>query len=132
MLLLAGLGVLAGFRAWRWAGLVAVPALVMAVPWLLVVAYPTHLLDGPAYFEWRADPLTDWLATGGGGARERVAGLEAVHLAAAGAGACLVLVVAFAKNLVAARDRWALGCVEGCGMHPDLADELWSLCAGSG
>ena len=52
---------LRGLRARAVWPLLAVVALLTVVPWISFMAYFTHLLDVPSYFEWRARPSTDWL-----------------------------------------------------------------------
>ena len=124
--LLAALGTLVGVHAPRrvlaasW-----LIAAIMAVPWFLVAAYYTHMLDVPAYFEWRAAPSTDGLATGVGfvigllvGVHARACRLTGVHLAAAPTLACLALTAAFAKPWLQPRtgelnDVWVDGvCIQ--------------------
>ncbi len=94
---------------------------VMALPWLLAIAYYSHLLDSPLYYQWRSQPLTDWLVSGAGlgvglvvGAQARTQGLRAIHVALAAVLAILALTAAFAKpwlqpELPILEDRWSDG-----------------------
>jgi len=125
-ILLAVLGALVGARAsrkaLRIAGLVAI---FMAVPWLLITAYYTHLFDVPAYFQWRSAPSTDWLATGVGfatgllvGVRARATRSTGAHIAAVPILACIAVAVAFAKpwlqpQVSELNDAWDQGvCIQ--------------------
>lgn len=99
---------------------------LLAVPWLAFLAYYTHVLDGPLYYEWRSWPWTDFTAGGIGAlvavvrARrptgeipESEAGTRAsADLWAGAAFTALLVVLAFAKP--------ALGL-----MHPEELHDVW-------
>lgn len=111
--------------------LVGVAAL-LALPWLAFLAYYTHMLDGPLYYEWRSWPLTDFTAGGVGAlAGALAAGPDARRprgtagpARAAGVGGrpfglgrgvaytALLVILAFAKP--------ALGL-----MHPEELNDVW-------